>query len=673
MGALWILPLGALVSTVFLTYILFFRARKAQSALVWLAMLSLFLLWNVGEFGQKWLGEDPAVIGWMSLCIVFGDMFPAIFLLFTLIFPVPNEQFTRHRDLVIALIVGPKVLTMGVTIALGDFSAPAGWEDDFHYGYYPFILALRNIVSPIGDWYFFLGLAHTMVLIMVGGGVLLWNYLRTSLDFARSQIQLILIGFAVFMIIGALTGFILPVLQLYPPELVSMGALALNAIVAYGLLRGDAPLFSPISETANKREADAVLRIGDYYMSSKAKGISTFTELVDKGYEGLYVGAVKPDLDITRFKRTPIVILTEAGKGLRQYGNLKYVPADELKTLKSSIFTFVESATRGVVYLDNMDLVLEKNWAPAVEFVELAMDMRRSQIMNVLWIFGTPHKRDDKIERLHDIMGFPFIKKAVVLDEFNRIIASARLPRAEVEAHLRRLAAIEPFFGYFRFGVDGLVYDEAVSDYAGIVTLEPAAIIRMFVQQIRGLIPRPVFSAMLKDLKNYGISRYDFLLRTGDSYLVEETFEERGKAYDIYLSFVEKGYAGMCISRTEPGKLKQRYLLPPDTPVFWLTQDRKDETDIKPAPEYLMVNIKSFIDRQGREPGIILLDGLEYLITFQGDQFDSYLKVLRRIADLISQTSIVLVIPYDPIAIPADRVALFRRSGIEVITRDMLA
>ena len=106
--------------------------------------------------------------------------------------------------------------------------------------------------------------------------------------------------------------------------------------------------------------------------------------------------------------------------------------------------------------------------------------------------------------------------------------------------------------------------------------------------------------------------------------------------------------------------------------MYWLTQDRKEEFDIKPAPEYLMVNIKAFIDNHREEPGVILLDGLEYLITFQGDQFDSYLKVMRRISDLVSQTKLILLIPYDPEAIPAERVALFRRSGIEVISRDML-
>ena len=68
---------------------------------------------------------------------------------------------------------------------------------------------------------------------------------------------------------------------------------------------------------------------------------------------------------------------------------------------------------------------------------------------------------------------------------------------------------------------------------------------------------------------------------------------------------------------------------------------------------------------------VILLDGLEYLVTFMGDQFDSYLKVLRRIADLISQTNLILLIPYDPEAITRDRIALFRRSGIEVLTIEM--
>ena len=135
---------------------------------------------------------------------------------------------------------------------------------------------------------------------------------------------------------------------------------------------------------------------------------------------------------------------------------------------------------------------------------------------------------------------------------------------------------------------------------------------------------------------------------------------------------MDRGFDGVCITRIEPNKLRQRYLLPRDTELFWLTQDRKEDHDIKPAPEYLMVHIKNFIDSHKNEPGVLLLDGLEYLITFQGDQFESYLKVMRRISDLISQSKVILLIPYDPEAIPAERIAIFRRSGIEVITRDML-
>jgi hypothetical protein len=672
LGAFWIFPLIALFSTIILIYVIYFRARRSPSALIWIAMLSFFLLWNVGEFSQKWLGDDPSVIGWLSLCIVFGDIFPAIFLIFTLQFPVPNEYFTRYQRPIVLLVLVPKIVSLLITLFFGDYSAPPDMGSNLHFGYYPFLKALHHVVEPIGGWYFYYGLGHSLLLISLGAGVLVWNFLTFEQKFAKEQIQLILVGFVVFVILGTLTLFILPLFGLYPPELFSAGTLVLNIIVAYGLLRGEAPLFSPIAEKSEKKEYDTVLRIGDFYLCSREKGMQTFSELVSQGFEGLYVGAVKPDLDITRFKRIPIVILTDAGQGLRQYGNLKYVPADELKTLKSSIFTFVESATRGVVYLDNMDQVLEKNWAPPAEFVEFGMEMRKAQIMNVIWLFGTPLKKDDKIERLRDLMGSPITKKAIILDQLKSVVSKARLPRAEVEANLKRLTDIEPIFGFIKYKGDTLIYDERVAGFPGILALDPTEAIRMFVQQVRPSIPRPYYAAILKDLKNYGISRYDFLLRPGDSYLLEETFEDRGKAYEIYISFLEKGFKGMCISRSEPTKLKQRYLLPMDTPIYWITQDRKEDMDIKPAPEYLMVNIKAFIDKQGKEPGIILLDGLEYLITFQGDQFDSYLKVLRRIADLISQSGVILVIPYDPVAIPADRVALFRRSGIEVITRDML-
>jgi hypothetical protein len=502
--------------------------------------------------------------------------------------------------------------------------------------------------------------------------VLIWNYIKSDLETVRDSTRMLLIGLIIYMVLGASTGLILPMMDYFPPELYGIGVLLMNIVVAYGLLQGQVLLFEPTAETEERRDYSDTLQMGQFYLTSSQKGIDTFTELVSHGYEGLYVGAVKPNLELTKFKRTPIVILTEAGKGLRQYGNLQYVPADELKTFKTSIFTFIKSASRGIIYLDNMDLILDKGWAPAKEFVELGIQMRDAGDMKSIWMFGTPLKDDDRIDRMRSVMDFPVVKKATILVKLGRILERIQIDDVDLTDQLKRLGRVEPIFYYLRVE-DGVVsFNEDISQYSDLLDLDLTNVIRLFMQQFQSQISSEGYKDILNELRDYGISRFEFLLRTGDSYLIEETFQDRGRTYDVYLDLLDRGFTGMCITRTEPNKLRQRYLLPQDTDVYWLTQDRKEEFDIKPAPEYLMVNIKNFIEAHKDESGVILLDGLEYLVTFQGDQFESYLKVMRRISDNVSQTKLVLLIPYDPEAISAERVALFRRSGIEVITKDML-
>ncbi len=672
MSMLWVLPLIALVSTIFLIWIVYSRARMNLAARIWILMMFLFLLWTVGEFAQKWLGEDPAVFQWTALVIIFGDLFPAIFLIFTLVFPVPNGFFRSNQKVLTLLIVGPKVLSMMITFVLGDFNSYVGYEDDMVYGYVPLILILKHQVSEIGLWYFYLGLAHTFILLSLGASVLLWNYTHSANYVNKPAIQILLIGFSTYLIIGGLTGFILPLMGYFPPELMSLGVLLMNIIVAYGLLHDQAVLFSPTTETEEMKDYSDTLQIGDFYLCSIDQGIDTFTELVSHGYEGLYVGAVKPNLELTKFKRTPIVILTEAGKGLRQYGNLQYVPADELKTFKNSIFTFVASANKGIIFLDNMDVILEKGWAPAEEFVEMGLQMRDASVVNAIWLFGTRLKDDKKITKIRNVMDYPLVKKAIVLDKLNNILKKIDMQRHEVEDQLKRLGRVEPIFYYMKYEDDGLVYNNDIADFTGLLKMDTINVIRLFIQQIQSKIPMDAYKEILSELREYGLSRFEFLLRSGDTYLIEETFEDKGRTYEVYMDLLERGFVGVCITRTEPNKLRQRYLLPPETEVFWLTQDRKESHDIKPAPEYIMVHIKNFIESHKTEPGVLLLDGLEYLITFQGDQFESYLKVLRRISDLISQSRVIMLIPYDPEALSAERIAIFRRSGIEALTREML-
>ena len=676
MVGLWVLPLIALFTTVVLILFIYRQATMNFPASLWLLILFLFLFWTVGEFAQKWLGDNLAVLNWMMLCVMFSDIFPAIFLVFVLVFPIPTDLFTRNQKVLMFLIIVPKIISTLVTISFGDYSKPDGWDEwwsEDHYGYYPFILTVRHVVSDIGDWYYYMGIGHTVLLLGLGTFILVWNNIRSEVQSIKDTTRMLLLGLIMFLLVGASTGFLLPMMGYFPPEFYSLGMLMLHIIVAFGLMQGQVLLFSPTVEMERERkDYSDTLQMGQYYICSLDQGIKTFTDLVTHGYEGLYVGAIKPNLELTKFKRTPIVILTQAGKGLRQYGNLQYVPVDELKTFKASILTFVKSASRGIIYLDNMDIILDKGWAQPREFVDLGIQMRDADIMNAIWMFGTPLKEDNRIERSRSVMDFPVVKKAIILEKLNRIMARIDLEPHDVMEQLKRLGRVEAIFYYLDMRDGQLVFNNDISEYGGMLSVEPTDVIRLFVQQFQSNLSSEAYREILNELREYGISRFEFLLRTGDSYLIEETFQDRGRTYDVYLDLLDRDFNGICITRTEPNKLRQRYLLPQDTDVYWLTQDRKEEFDIKPAPEYLMVNIKAFIDNHKEEPGVILLDGLEYLITFQGDQFDSYLKVMRRISDLVSQTKLILLIPYDPEAIPAERVALFRRSGIEIISRDML-
>jgi hypothetical protein len=673
MSAIWILPLIALLSTVAMIFFIYTRAQRYMPPMVFIIMLFFFLGWSIGEFAQKYMGDDPEVFKWTLLCAIHGDMFPAVFLVFTLVYPLQNERFMRNFWPLMFIIFVPKVLTTTVTLLSVDTVPPDGWTDDLHYGYYPYILMLQHQVSPLGDWYFYFALAHSFALIAIGAMVLVSNALGSETDEVRHKTRIILIGLITYVTIGASTTFMLPLMGYYPPELISLGNLLMNLIIAYGLLLGTILLFSPQTETEPTRDYAQTLELGQYYLSSVDQGIKSFNELVNAGFEGLYVGAVKPNLDITKFKRTPIVILTEAGKGLRQYGNLQYVPADEFKIFKASIFTFIKSANRGVIFLDNMDVILEKGWTSPREFVEFGVQMRDAPMMNAIWIFGSPLLEGESIEKVRSVMDFPVVKKGVLLDKLNSILDKAGGVSTDIEDQLKRLGRVEPIFYYIVQRNGRLVFNDDITEFPGIVGFDPTTAIRLFVQQVQSKLSMDVYRGILEDLKEYGISRFEFLLRTGDSYLVEEAFHDRGRVYDVFLDLMDRGFDGICITRTEPNKLRQRYLLPRETEIFWLTQDRKEDHDIKPAPEYLMVHIKNFIETHRNEPGVLLLDGLEYLITFQGDQFESYLKVMRRISDLISQSKVILLIPYDPEALPAERIAIFRRSGIEVITRDMLA
>ncbi|MDY6959184.1 MAG: DUF835 domain-containing protein, partial [Halobacteriota archaeon] len=120
-------------------------------------------------------------------------------------------------------------------------------------------------------------------------------------------------------------------------------------------------------------------------------------------------------------------------------------------------------------------------------------------------------------------------------------------------------------------------------------------------------------------------------------------------SYNIFIDLVRHGKPGLCISRQNSRRIKKEYGLL-KTPVIWLTRNEIDTmTCIHPADIFtkLQSTLVNFI--KDAKDGIVLIDGLEYLIS-QND-FGMVLKFIQAINDDLMISSSRLLIHLDSNAV----------------------
>ena len=142
----------------------------------------------------------------------------------------------------------------------------------------------------------------------------------------------------------------------------------------------------------------------------------------------------------------------------------------------------------------------------------------------------------------------------------------------------------------------------------------------------------------------------------GLSYIVEE--KRADKIFSIYHELVKGDKKGFALSRTNPRILSKTYHL--DTDEFlWLT-DRDVGEGIKcvpPSLESIIYYIEEFMDNNNN--GIIMLDGLEYLIG--NNTFNPVVRFLRRLVDRVSTTDCILLISLAPDTLDPSQVTLLEK------------
>ena len=127
----------------------------------------------------------------------------------------------------------------------------------------------------------------------------------------------------------------------------------------------------------------------------------------------------------------------------------------------------------------------------------------------------------------------------------------------------------------------------------------------------------------------------------GYNYLIKGT--DVRKAYAVFMQLMKKT-PGLCITSTHPRKRRDEYKL--ECPVYWLTDVTK--TDEKTLhPERLDFELfKTVNDFVTEKHGIIMLDGLEYLIHVNG--FERAMDFIDSIRDAVSTHNGTLVVSTNP-------------------------
>ncbi len=150
-----------------------------------------------------------------------------------------------------------------------------------------------------------------------------------------------------------------------------------------------------------------------------------------------------------------------------------------------------------------------------------------------------------------------------------------------------------------------------------------------FIDRTRVLV-EPIAEKRLK-------TEFKHWLNPAECYIVTEKKPE--KSFEIFVDLVTHGIPGFVISRGYPEKIKKRYKLL-RTPVLWLSRSGKENAispDDLPKLNYI---IKDFTRKS--EESVILLDGVEYLVTQIG--FDTVLKFLQELKDLVVTDNSRLII-----------------------------
>lgn len=139
----------------------------------------------------------------------------------------------------------------------------------------------------------------------------------------------------------------------------------------------------------------------------------------------------------------------------------------------------------------------------------------------------------------------------------------------------------------------------------------------------------------------------------GNSYLVPDNV---ALAYELFHEAIMSGTEGLCITRTAPARIREKYKLQ-RTPVIWLTDEVVDGEKSIHSLQDLSILVSNYVQKASKP--VILVDGVEYLISHKG--FESVYHLMQAKRTQMEANEGILIIPFFRDAIETKEAKLLER------------
>ena len=153
-------------------------------------------------------------------------------------------------------------------------------------------------------------------------------------------------------------------------------------------------------------------------------------------------------------------------------------------------------------------------------------------------------------------------------------------------------------------------------------------------------------------------------LKPGNIYLVDEhdilvSGIIPSKSIELFTQSVESGSSGLYVTRSNPKYVLKEIEGLVGVDLMWMTESKVVDSNVSTVYtiEHLSLKVTKYLQEKPRS--IVLLDGLEYLISNIG--FDVVLPFVQSMRDYISTIEAIVVIPINSDALPKEKLSMLSR------------